>query len=144
MEDESKLVNQANAVDVSAFELEDTAVLTLQNLQRTDDMLHNGKPVRITVYSPGSTQGVRALHKVGIAAQLRLRATFQGKIDKDGGKQADEERLAKLVAITASIENFPITDPRAVYSNHKLLDIANQVDEFFASAVNFSKASTPI
>ncbi len=143
MEDKSNQVSQEVA-DVSAFELRDTAVLTVQNLQRTDDLLYNGKPVKITVYSPGSTQGVRALHKIGMAAQIRLRATFQGKVDKDGGKQADEERVAKLVAITESIENFPGTDPRKIYSNPKLLDIADQVDEFFAGKANFSKASTPI
>ncbi|MCR4331760.1 MAG: hypothetical protein NUV34_03515, partial [Sulfuricaulis sp.] len=41
--------------DVSQYELEDTAVLTVQNLQRTDDLPgEGGKPVKITIYGPGS------------------------------------------------------------------------------------------
>lgn len=128
--------------DVSAYEIEDTAVLEVQNLKRTGDLLYNGKPVRITIYSPGSKQGVRALHKLGLQAQLRLQATFRGKIDKEAAQQADEERAAKLTAITASIENFPIPGgAAALYSNPKLIDISNQVDEFFGSIANFSRAS---
>lgn len=131
--------------DVSAFELEDTAVLEVQNLRRTGDLMYNGKPVRITVYSPGSKQGVRALHTAGLSAQLRLRATFSGKIDKHAAQQADEERAMKLVALTQSIENFPIQGGAAkLYSNPKLSDIADQVEEFFATKANFSKGATVI
>lgn len=131
------------AFDVSAFELEDTAVLEVQNVRRTGDLLFNGQPVRITIYSPGSKQGVRALHKSSLAAQMALRATFQGKIDKDGPQQADENRAAKLVAITASIENFPIPGGAAkLYGNPKLRDIADQVEEFFGNGANFSRGGT--
>lgn len=129
--------------DVSAFELRDTAVLEVQNVQRTGDLMYNGKPVRITVYSPGSKEGVRALHKAALASQLTVRATFTGKIDKDGPKQADENRAAKLVSITAGIENFPIKGgAAAIYSNPKLVDISDQVEEFFGNKSNFSKASS--
>jgi hypothetical protein len=131
------------AFDVSAFEIEDTAVLEVQNLKRTGDLLYNGQPVRITIYSPGSKQGVKALHKASLAAQMALRATFQGKIDKDGPAQAEENRAAKLVAITASIENFPIPGgAAALYANPKLRDITDQVEEFFGNSANFSRASS--
>lgn len=131
--------------DVSAFELEDTAVLDVQNLNRTGDLLYNGKPVRITVYGPGSKQGVKAMHKLGLQAQLRLKATFAGKLDKNAAQQADEELSAKLVAITASIENFPIVGgAAALYANPKLIDIANQVNEFFGILANFAKGSPTI
>jgi hypothetical protein len=130
--------------DVSQFELEDTAWKDIENVKRTGDLLYNGKPVRICVYSPGSKQGVRALHKAGLQAQLRIQATFRGVVDKDGGAQADEERAAKLTAITASIENFPIPGgAAALYANHKLRDIGDQVEEFFGNKTNFSKAVTP-
>lgn len=130
------------AFDVSQFEIEDTAVLEVQNLQRTGDLLNHGKPVRITVYSPGSKQGVKALHKAGLQAQLRLKATFSGRLDKNAAQQADEELAAKLVAITANIENFPIPGgAAALYSNPKLSDIGAQVNEFFSNQANFSKGS---
>lgn len=131
------------AFDVSQFEIDETAVLEVQNIRRTGDLLYNGQPVRIRIYSPGSKQGVKALHKAGLSAQLRLRATFAGKVDKDAAQQADEERAAKLVAVTHSLENFPIPGgPAAIYSNPKLIDITSQAEEFFGNLANFGKGAT--
>jgi hypothetical protein len=128
--------------DVSQYELEDTAILTVQNVERSDDMLYQGNPVRITIYSPGSKQGVRALHRAGQQAQLRMQALFRGKVDKKAAEQADEERADKLTMLTASIENFPIPGgAKSIYSNPKLIDIADQVEAFFNEKSNFSKAS---
>ena len=128
--------------DVSAYELEDTATLTVQNIARDDDMQYDGKPVQVVIYSPGSKQGVRALHKSSQLAQLRMQALFRGKADKKGAEQADAERADKLTMITQGFINFP-ADPRTIYSNPKMIDFADQVESFFSDKSNFSKVSTP-
>jgi hypothetical protein len=131
--------------DVSQFELQDSAVLTVQNVARTDDLLVGGKPVKITIYGPGSAQGVRALHKAGQQAALRMQALLRGKVDKDAAKSADSERVMKLVGITANIENFPVPGGAvAIYGNPKLIDIADQVEGFFNDKANFSPPSLTI
>jgi hypothetical protein len=139
MEDQSEVIA---AETISSYELEDVGVLVVQNLARTDDLLYNGKPVKITVYSPGTPEGIRANHRAAMAATLRMKNMMSGKVDKNAAIQFDEERIAKVIAITASIENFPTTNPKALYSNPKLIDIALQVDEFFTDRSNFSKVST--
>lgn len=131
--------------DVSQYELNDTSVLTVQNLQRDDDLLVNDKPVRITIYGPGSTQGVKALHKAGRAAQARLQLLVRGKTEKNAAEAADAERVEKLVGITANIENFPIEGGgAALYANPKLGDIADQVEAHFSDKANFSKGSPKV
>ena len=128
--------------DVSQYELEDTSVLTVQNLQRDDDLLVDGKPVLITIYGPGSAQGVKALHRAGRAAQARLQLLIRGKAEKNAAEAADAERVDKLIGITANIENFPIEGgAAALYANPKLGDMADQVEAHFADKSNFSKAS---
>jgi hypothetical protein len=128
--------------DVSQFEIEDTAVLTLKNLKGDDDLLAGGKPVTVEVYSPGSKPGVRALHKSGRASQMRLMRTMRGEIDNKDAARAEEERVEKLVGFTKSIsQNFPIP-PADLYANPKLNWITKQVEDFIQRDANFSKAST--
>ncbi len=144
MDNNESGVKVLDVFDVTAYELEDTAVLTVQNLQRDDDLLYNEKQVKITIFGPGSKQGVKAIHKASMAATLRMQGLMRGKVDKKSAEQADEERVIKLTAITANIDNFPISGgAEALYSNPKLVDIADQVEEFFNTKSNFSKASTP-
>lgn len=129
--------------DVSQYELADTATLTVQNARGDDDLIGADKtnPVRIALYGSGSRQMVKALHKAGQQAQLRMQALFRGKVDKRAPEVADQELVEKLVACTASIENFPI--PAAdLYANHKLGYITRQVIKFLEDDANFSPAST--
>ncbi len=128
-------------VDMSEYELDDTAELTVQNVKRDDDMLYKGQPVKVRVYSPGSPQAVKVLHKSSQLATLRMQALLRGKVDKKAAEQADEERVNKLVGITHSFVNFP-ADPRKVYGNPKMIDFADQVEAFFNDKANFSKGST--
>lgn len=137
---EPKLVN--TAFDVSQFELEETAVLTVQNAKGDDDLLVNGAPVTIELYGSGSRQAVKALHRAGQAAQLRLQQLVRGKIDKRAAETADAEMVEKLVACTKSINNFPIEGgAEALYSNQKLGYITRQVVRFLDDDANFAKAS---
>lgn len=122
--------------DVSQYELADTAVLTFKNKRGDDDLLVDGKQVRATIYSPGSPQGVKALHKSSRSAQLRMFRSMRGEIDAKDAENADREHAEKLAAFTASFENWPLT-PLDTYSNPRLVYIAKQVEEFIAKYANF-------
>lgn len=131
--------------DVSQFELEETAVLTVQNAKGTDDLLVNGQPVTITLYGSGSRQAVKAMHRAGQQQALRLQALVRGKVSKVAAEEADQELAEKLVACTASISNFPIEGgAQALYSNPKLGYITKQVVKFLDDDANFAKGSTKI
>lgn len=128
--------------DVSKFELEETAILTVQNAKGDDDLIgaDGVNPVTIELYGSGSRQAVKALHKAGQQAQLRLQALFRGKVDKRAAEAADEEMVQKLVACTKAINNFPI-EPEALYSNTKLGYITKGVIKFLDDDSNFAKGS---
>jgi hypothetical protein len=128
--------------DISKYELEETAVLTVQNAKGDDDLLGaDGKPVTIELYGGGSRQMVKALHKAGQAAQLRLQQLVRGKIDKQAAEKADQEMVEKLVACTKQISgNFPVS-PADLYANVKLGYITKQVVKFLDDDANFAKPS---
>lgn len=128
------------AFDLSKYELEETAVLTVQNARGDDDLIgaDGVNPVRITLYGGGSRQMVKALHKAGQKAQLRLQQLVRGKVDKRAAEVADEEMVEKLVTCTKQIENFPV-DPSALYANTKLGYITKQVIKFLDDDANFAK-----
>ena len=103
----------------------------------------DGKPVTIELYGSGSRQAVKALHRAGQQAALRMQALVRGKVPKDAAQAADREMVEKLVACTRTINNFPIEGgPEALYSNPKLGYITRQVVRFLDDDANFSPAST--
>lgn len=133
------------AFDVSLFELEDVGVLEVQNAAGTGPLLHKGEPVRIKLYGPGSPQAVSAQHAAGRNEQMRLARMMRGKLEKDEAEKADSEQVARLVAQTAEIINFPIPGgAKALYSNPRLGYIKRQVQRFLAEEGNFAKASSTI
>lgn len=129
--------------DLSQYELDETATLTVQNARGDDDLIgaDGVTPVTIVLYGAGSRQAVKALHKAGQAAQLRLQGMIRGKVDKRAPETADQELVEKLVACTQVINNFPI--PAAdLYANPKLGYITKQVSKFLDDDANFAKGST--
>lgn len=126
--------------DVSKYELEETATLTVQNAKGDDDLIgaDGVNPVKIVGYGGGSRQAVKALHKAGQQAQLRLQAMMRGKVDKRAAEEADEEMAGKLAACTKEIINFPI-EPLALYSNPRLGYITKQFSRFLEDDGNFSR-----
>lgn len=128
--------------DVSAYELDETATLTVQNAKGDDDLIgaDGVNPVTIDLYGSGSRQAVKALHKAGQQAQLRLQALFRGKVDKRAAEAADAEMVEKLTACTRVINNFPV-EPAALYANTKLGYITKQVIKFLDADENFAKGS---
>jgi len=127
------------AFDISQFELLDTAVLTVQNAKDDDDLLIDGKPVKITLYGSGSEQNVRAQYRADNAATSRMQGVFRGKAVKNQAQDSEKEVIEKLVACTAQIDNFPIDGgAQALYSNPKLGYIKRQVIKFLAEDGNFT------
>lgn len=132
--------------DPTQYELNDTGILTVQNAKLTDDLIGADKtnPVTIVIYSPGSRQGVKALHAAVRNATALTQQFVHGRPAKNRGSEMDEERVEKLVLITAEIRNFPYPGgAEALYANPKLFYIADQVEAFFNDKANFSKPSTP-
>lgn len=129
--------------DLAKYELQETSTLTVQNAKGDDDLIGaDGKtPVQIVLFGGGSREAVKALHKAGQQAQLRLQALFRGKIDKKAAETADAEMAEKLAACTQSILNFPI-EPLALYSNPKLGYITKQVAKFVDDDANFANGNT--
>lgn len=119
------------------LEIADTAVLTLKDKHLTDDLIVDGQPVTVTVYSTGSEQGVKATRKQSKLIQMRMARTLRGEIDNKDAENAEREQAEKLAAFTAGFSaNFPF-QPLAVYSNPKLGYITRQVAEFIAKDGNF-------
>lgn len=129
--------------DVSQYELEDTATLTVQNANGDDDLIGADgiNPVRIVAYGGGSRQALKALHKAGLQAQLRMQALLRGKVDKKAAETADAEMAEKLASYTKEIINFPV-EPLALYSNPKLGYITKQFAKFIDDDSNFAKPSS--
>lgn len=129
--------------DLSAYELEDTATFQPKNARGDDDLKGtDGEPVVFEIYSPGSAAGVKALHKSGRQAQMRMFRSMRGEFDPQDAVNADREAAEKLAAFTKSISpNFPVT-PLAIFTNPRLLYINRQVEEFIGKTASFSKASS--
>lgn len=129
--------------DLSKYELEETATLTVQNAKGDDDLIGADgiNPVTIELYGGGSRQMVKALHKAGNAAQLRIQALVRGKVDKRAAENADAEMVEKLATCTKVINNFPVA-PSDLYANIKLGYITRQVQKFLDDDANFAKAPT--
>jgi hypothetical protein len=129
--------------DVSKYELEDTAVMTMKNARGDDDLKGaDGNPVTVTLYSPGSAPGVKALHKSARAAQMRMFRSMRGEFDPQDAVNVDREQAEKLATFTVSIsDNFPLP-ALAIYSNPKLLYWNRQVEEFIGKLGNFTKGSS--
>lgn len=133
------------AFDAKPYELEDSAVLIVQDASGTEDMIGaDGKnPVTIQVFGPGSKQGVRAQHVGGRHAALRMAAMVRGKVSKSAAQEAEDERIEKLAMITGEVTNFPYDGgPAAMYANPKLCYVAKQVEDFFGDNANFAKPSS--
>lgn len=129
--------------DLTKYELDETATLVVQTAKGDEDLIgaDGVNPITIELYGSGSRQAVKAAHKAGQAAQLRLQGLVRGKVDKRAAENADAEMQEKLVACTASITNFPV-EPAALYANPKLGYITKQVIRFLDDDSNFVKPSS--
>lgn len=126
--------------DLSQFEILDTASLTVLN-PKGDELTVGGKPVVISVYSPGSKQFMNAKYKLDNATQARSIAIIRGKTPKNAAEEARLQQAEFLAAVTASIDNFPIDGGAlALYTNPKLSYITDQVEKFIGDTENFMQS----
>lgn len=133
---------QEASFDLSQFEVAEVGTLDVLN-PKEEPLLHNGQPVRIHLYGPGSPQYVRAQAKADAASQQRTFASLRGKVSKTAVDDQREDLIVKLVACTAQIENFPIPGgAEALYRNAKLGYILNQVVKFLDDWANFQQPSS--
>lgn len=133
---------QAGEIDLSQYETADSAVMTAKNLKGDDDFLVDGEKVTVELYSSGSKEGIRALHKAGLASAARQMRLYRGELGKKDAEAAEEERVAKLTGFTKGFStNFRI-DPARVYANPKMNWFSKQVEQFIDKDSNFSKGSS--
>jgi hypothetical protein len=134
----------APVFDISQYELSDTGIFNLKNASRDADLLGiDGKPDTVELYSPGSPEGTKAIHRFSRKVTLRkMRIEREGRLADDDERRAEEDYIEKLVGFTKSFSaNFPVK-PADVYSNRRLPHITQQVDEIIGKYGNFSKGSS--
>lgn len=124
------------AFNISDFEASDTAWLEVQTKKEDGPLLFNGAPVRILLRSPGTKEAMSAQHKVELANTNRMYAAMRNKQVNETMEGKIEAAANKLIAVTAQIENFPIS-PKDLYSNPKLGYITEQVTKFHGDWANF-------
>lgn len=123
------------AFNVAEFEAAETAVLEVTD-RKGDPLLYAGQPVTIELYSPGSSQYLRATHKIATAQQTATFAAIRGKPIKETVEGNIHKQAEKLAACTASVRNFPVP-AFDIYANPKLGYITNQVAKFIEDWANF-------
>lgn len=122
--------------NVADFEARDTAILEVENKKGDGPLLFNGQPVRIEVRSPGTREAMNAQHEIDTANTTKTYAAMRGKVTKETVVDKIAQGAKKLAAITASIENFPIS-AKELYENPKLGYISEQVSRFHGDWGNF-------
>ena len=123
------------AFDIAQFEASDTAVLDVL-LPNGQPMFHNGQPVQIELYGPGSEQDFKAQVEIDRVNSERMMQTLRGKTAKDEVAERRAAQIKKLAAVTKEVRNFPV--PAAeIYGNTKLGYITNQVLKFQGDWSNF-------
>lgn len=126
---------------LAAFEVADTAILDV-NGPDGQPLLHQGAPMQIELYGPGSTVHAQAQARVEAAGITRAMSAIRGKAPKDTAEEAFRLRAEKLATCTARLVNFPAgATPLAIYSNPKLGYITDQVVKFVDDWANFPSGS---
>lgn len=123
------------AFNLADFEAADTAVLEVTD-RKGEPLLYNGQPVTIELYSPGSSEYLRASHKAATAQQTATFAALRGKPLKESAEGAIHKQAEKLAACTAGVRNFPVS-AFDIYANPRLGYITQQVAKFIEDWSNF-------
>jgi hypothetical protein len=131
------LSDENKPFDLVSYEAADTGTVEIQT-PAGDPLLHLGKPVRIHIWGPGSSESVRVAARVKASDDARTWAALRGKPAKNAVQEAKADEITKLVGITREIENFPIPGgAQALYENDRLGYIKKQVLDFHQDWANF-------
>lgn len=124
--------------DLAALELQDEATVTIYDATGDNELLVNGEAVSITLYGQGSKQFVSAKYKLDNATSASFAQMVQKKGSANRAEEASKNAAEFLATCTKSLNNLPIEGGAlALYSNHKLKYITDQVDKYLGDAANF-------
>lgn len=127
--------------NLADFENAETGSFTVLD-RNGDELLYQGKPVRITMHGAGSKAQVSAERKRVKAAKATLYAGIGGRVAKNAEEEEFQRDAEYLAACTISVENFPIPGGAlALYSNPKLSYITKQAHRFLSEDGNFKPGS---
>lgn len=136
------------AFDITATAVQDVAALHLKDA-KGNHLFHNGQPVRIHLYGPGS-DAFAMIEARQTQRVLKRREDNDGKPALPSPEERRIEEAEDLAAITAKFENLgypPAGDAqgaalyRALFADPKLGFIAVQARKFVADWGNFSSGS---
>lgn len=133
--------------DIRKFAVEETGVIHLRDgadeLMYADDA--KKKPMRVTVYSPGSKTFAAAHSRQSNRVMDRLKR--KGKTHQSAAEQA-EEQAAFLAECTKSFENIEYDKLegdalfRAVYSDTSIGFVSDQINKYLGDWANFTKPAS--
>lgn len=132
--------------DIRSLAISSTGDVPVRNAQGEKQYDVYGKPLTITVHSPGTKVANAAQHTRNLRNSDRMVNKMQGKADgKQTAEDATEERAEFLTAITISFNNFDVeglTGKAAfasVYGDLELGHIADDVEKYFGERANFMR-----
>lgn len=135
--------------DIRTLAISKTGEVPVRNASGEKQYDADGKPLSITVHSPGTKAFNAAQHARQLRNSDRMVNKMQGKADgKQTAEDATEERAEFLTAITISFNNFGIDGHTgramfaSVYGDLELGHIADDVEKFVGDRANFIRPST--
>ena len=134
--------------DIRTLAISKTGEVPVRNALGEKQYDADGKPLTITVHSPGTKAFNAAAHARQLRNSDRMVNKMQGKADgKQTAEDATEERAEFLAAITISFNGFGVeglTGKAAfakVYEDLELGHLADDVEKFVGDRANFMRAS---
>ena len=126
---EAREIPAEPSFDLSAFEAADVGVLEVQT-PAGEPLLHQGRPVRIHLYGPGSAEYTRAQARADAAAQARTFAAIRGKAAKNATEEQREDAINKLAGVELVDPNTLVTVVRYVERNSDFHRLARVLETF--------------
>lgn len=129
--------------DITTLEISDSTKYAVTSADGTEQFDEKGRPITITVASPGTEKAMRAQHVRDEKQASRSVALLTGKSQKNAEAAKHTERAEFLAAITESFDNFSYGGKsgyeayKALYLNPKLGHIADGVEKTFNDRGNF-------
>lgn len=136
--------------DLSQLEIKDSGEYQVTDA-RGNDVVIDGRPLTLTVASPGTKKAVKAQFKRDEARSARVVGSMAGVKSKRTAEDELRERADFLMEITEGCSHSNITYAgqtgmaalRAMFTEPKLGHIAEGVEKYHNERGNFAPASSP-
>lgn len=134
--------------DLSQLEISDSAIYQITDA-RGNDVVVDGKPLTLTIASPGTKKAVSAQFKRDEARSARLVGTMGGVKSKRTAEDEQRERADFLMAITEGCSHADVSYNgktgmdalRAMFMEPKLGHVADGAEKFHGDRGNFFAGS---